>query len=75
MNEEARYLATRVREHGGGQRDSQIRRAFQLALSRSPSAEERARVMEFLDKAASEHEGLVGLCRVLLNSNEFVYVN
>ena len=75
VNEEARHLAARVREQGGGHRASQIRHAFQLALSRSPSAEESAQVMEFLAKAASEEEGLVGLCRVLLNSNEFVYVN
>ena len=74
VNEEARYLAARVREQAG-QREGQIRHAFQLALSRSPSAEESARVMEFLDKAPSDQEGLVGLCRVLLNSNEFVYVN
>lgn len=74
-NEEARYLATRVQERGGGQRASQIRHAFQLALSRSPTAEESAQVTEFLAKAVSEEEGLVGLCRVLLNSNEFVYVN
>ena len=75
VNEEARSLATRVRELAGGERVSQVRHAFQLALSRSPSAEESAEVVEFLAKAASEEEGLVGLCRVLLNSNEFVYVN
>lgn len=75
VNEEARHFAARVREQGGGQRASQIRRAFQLALSRSPSAEESAQVMKFLAEAASEEKGLVGLCRVLLNSNEFVYVN
>ena len=75
VNEEARHLAKRVRDQGGGGRASQIRHAFQLALSRSPSAEESAQVMEFLAEAGSEEEGLVGLCRVLLNSNEFVYVN
>ena len=75
VNEEARHLAARIRELGGGQRAGQIRVAFQLALSRSPSPEETARVTEFLAKAVSEEEGLLGLCRVLLNSNEFVYVN
>ena len=75
VNEEARHLAARVRERGGGRRADQIRHAFQLALSRSPSAEESAQVMEFLAKSPSEEEGLIGLCRVLLNSNEFVYVN
>lgn len=75
LNEEARHLAERVRELGGGQKASQIRHAFQLALSRSPSAQESVQVLKFLAGAASEEAGLVGLCRVLLNSNEFVYVN
>ena len=37
VNEQARLLAGRVRKRGGSQRASQIRHAFQLALSRSPS--------------------------------------
>ncbi len=75
VNDEARYLAARLRDRGSKERASRIRRAFQLILSRSPSADESAQVLEFLAKASSEEEGLVGLCRVLLNSNEFVYVN
>ena len=75
VNEESRHLAARVRELAGRDRASQIRHAFQLTLSRGPSAGETNQVMEFLANSTSDEEGLVGLCRVLLNSNEFVYVN
>lgn len=75
VNEEARQFADRVRAQGGGRVDSQIRHAFQLALSRGPSDDESEQVRGFFASAESEEEALVGLCRVLLNSNEFVYVN
>ena len=75
VNEEARHFAARVRERGGAHVDSQIRHAFQLAFSRSPSTDETEQVRKFLAEAASPDQGLIGLCRVLLNSNEFVYVN
>ena len=75
VNEEARHFADRVKAQGGAQTDSQIRHAFQLALSRGPSADESEQVRGFFASAESEEEALVGLCRVLLNSNEFVYVN
>ena len=75
LNEQASHLASRVRVASDGQPESQVRRAFQLVLSRDPSAEEIAEATGFLAKAGSQEEGLLGLCRVLLNSNEFVYVN
>ena len=75
VNEEARHFADRVRAQGGGRVDSQIRQAFQLALSRGPSDDESEQVRVFFASAESKEEALVGLCRVLMNSNEFVYVN
>jgi hypothetical protein len=48
----------------------QISLAFELAYSRSPSQEEAA----LLSAYASRH-GLANLCRLIINSNEFVYVN
>ena len=75
VNEEARHFADRVRAQGGGRVDSQIRHAFQLALSRGPSDDESEQVRGFFASAESKEEALIGLCRVLLNSNEFVYVN
>ena len=75
VNEEARHFADRVRKLAGPQVDSRIRHTFQFALSRSPSAEESEQAREFLASAESEEEALIGLCRVLFNSNEFVYVD
>ena len=49
-----------------------IRKAYELALTRLPTEEELATARQFL---ATSDSGLTGLCRVLFNSNEFVYVD
>ncbi|MFN0195144.1 MAG: DUF1549 domain-containing protein [Planctomycetaceae bacterium] len=49
---------------------SQIRKAYQLAYQREPTAEELPLLEAFLTE-----QGLSPLCRVLLNSNEFLYVD
>ena len=48
----------------------QVTAAYRLAFARSPSDEERDRLTTF----AREH-GLANACRVLLNLNEFVFVD
>ena len=59
---------------------AQVRRAYALALARSPSADEWARVEGFLSQApdatgdALPVDGLTDLCHVLLTLNEFIYV-
>jgi hypothetical protein len=52
----------------GSERD-QVRRAYQLALGRFPSEHECQRLLTY----AQQH-GMANACRVLLNSNEFVFV-
>ncbi|GAA4421115.1 DUF1553 domain-containing protein [Bremerella cremea] len=47
----------------------QVRLAFELCYSRSPSAEEAASSQQFI-----EQEGLPAFCRALLNSNEFLFI-
>ena len=47
-----------------------IERAFQLILGRSPSAKETDDVSDF-----TRQHGLANLCRLLFNSNEFLFVN
>jgi len=65
VHEEAKQLARRLE---GGDRAGQIRRAFELVLNRTASAAEVERFSRF--------EGsLEALCRVLLNSNEFLYID
>ncbi len=68
--EESQHFAARLRQEAGDNRRSQIVRAFELAFARGPSGEELKRYDEF-----ARREGLVSVCRVLLNANEFVYVD
>ena len=67
VNEGAIHFAQRiVREAGPGRLD-QISRAFEIVLNRKPRPEELARFAQF-------DGSLEGICRVLLDSNEFLYV-
>jgi hypothetical protein len=65
VNEEAGHLAERI---AGSDKRQVIRRAFEIVLNRPPSPDE-------LNKFASFSGTLSSLCRVLLNSNEFLYVD
>ncbi len=67
VNEEAAHLAERIASDAGPDSGARIRRAFEMVLSRPPDPEEAARFGAFKDSLAA-------LCRVLLNSNEFLYV-
>ena len=71
VNEEARHFAGRVASEAGGDPEERVNRAFLLAFGRSATAGERSELREF---AVSE-EKLVGLCRILYNASEFVYVD
>lgn len=64
----ARHLAQRV-EHSGDN-VAQVRAAFRLALAREPTKSES----DALTAHARKH-GLANACRVLLNLNEFVFVD
>ena len=75
VNEEARFFAQRVRKDVGPDPSEQVQRAFLIAYGRRPSASEREKVTAFMSKIASVEDALVGVCRVLLNSNEFIYLD
>ena len=51
----SRALAGRVLNDGGLSLDQQVDRAYRLALSRAPNAEERAAVLDFLQQQATLH--------------------
>ena len=68
VHEEAVYLAKRVEREAGAERETQVRRVFELVLNRAPKPDE-------LQTFARFNGSLDGICRVLLNSNEFVYVD
>ena len=61
--------AERLRGEAGDDLEAQIRRAYELALSRQPTDEELADCMPGVQQF-----GLRFLCRVLLNSNEFLFL-
>ena len=75
VNEEAEYFARRVRTISGDDIDLQLKSAFTLALGRPPNASEQARLRHLLMSEASPDRGLLAVCRILYNLNEFVYVD
>ncbi|MCS7023590.1 MAG: DUF1553 domain-containing protein [Bryobacteraceae bacterium] len=64
---QASYFAQRLLAEAG--LEGVIERAYQILFGRQPTAEELARDRRFL-----ENQPLALYCRVLFNSNEFVYV-
>ena len=68
VQEESRHLAARIRTQTGADRRAQVNHAFELVLNRRPSPAELARFTQFGGE-------LDALCRVLFNSNEFIYVD
>lgn len=63
------HFAARVAAQGQSE-EEKISAAFRLALGRDPHDQEQAVLLEI----AREH-GLANACRVLLNSNEFLFVD
>jgi hypothetical protein len=66
----AERLASRVRQEAGGQPRPQIARIYKLGLGRAPRPDEQQTGSEF-----TARHGLAAFARVLLNSNEFLYVD
>jgi hypothetical protein len=72
----ARTFAARVLREAGPDRDAIVRRAYLLALARPPSVEEAGPVRAFLDvKDADLPAAVADLCHVLVNLNEFLYLD
>lgn len=69
IQEQSHAFAGRLVREAGRNRKRQIRRAFELALSREPRPAELALARKFLAKAP-----LSDFCLTLFNRNEFVYV-
>jgi cytochrome c553 len=66
LHEEAGHLAKRIAAESGD-RAVQVKRAFGMVLGRAPAAAELERYTGFTGDLAA-------ICRVLLNTNEFLYV-
>ena len=66
----AEHFAQRVQQDAGGSIPLQVQRAFALAIQREPTSSETTQLTAF-----AEHHGLPATCRLLLNLNEFVFVD
>jgi mono/diheme cytochrome c family protein len=66
---QSRAFAGRL-EAMGGVRAGQVENAYLLALGRPPRADERAALAAYAEK-----HGLANACRLLFNTNEFVFVD
>ncbi len=67
--DESTAFAARVKTEAGDDVAQQIRRAYQLAFSREPNADELHDA-----EPVVRADGLATLCRVLFNSNEFLFL-
>jgi hypothetical protein len=70
MVTQAAHFAERVRREAGGSVPGQVRRAWRLAFGRNVPARDEPRLVAF-----AQANGLANLCRVLLNLNEFAFVD
>lgn len=67
--QQARQLATRLENETSGHAEA-IKRAFQLAFQRNPETTE----LEASKALVTDH-GLFAFCRMILNMNEFIYLD
>ena len=70
MLKQAGYFAARLAAQPDSTTASQVTMAFQSAFGRNPSIDELSTTIAFIDA-----NSLTEFCRVLLNANEFVYVD
>ena len=70
MLKQAGYFAERLEREAGKAPAKQVRLGFALAFGRPPSEEEQRAAETTIKK-----QGLFALCHVLLNANEFVYID
>jgi hypothetical protein len=80
VNEQAEKLGDRLREEVSGPTRAKVKRALELALSRSIREDEIARGVKLIHNLRTEHSlseaaALNRFCLVALNLNEFVYLD
>ena len=66
----ADHFAERLRRIAGNDVNKQVKQAYLLAYGREPDVEE----IELAESFIHQHN-LAAMCRVLFNSNEFLYVD
>jgi len=69
VTQQAEYMAERVAVEADTL-EAQVERAWELALARKPQPEELSTI-----SAYAQQHGLAAACRVILNTNEFLFVD
>jgi hypothetical protein len=69
VNQQAKHFATRLKREAGDDPTKQLHHAWRLALGREPAPDELSKMLQFL-----KQESLEQACRVILNLNEFAYL-
>ena len=67
--EQAGFFASRLNEQAAESTEDKVRVAFELCFGRTPTKQEQADSIAFIEQA-----GLPQFCRAMLNANEFVFV-
>jgi hypothetical protein len=70
MVTQASHFAERLEREVGGDPEEQVKRAFRLAIGRAPADDELQVLLDL-----RRNSGLANLCRVLLNLNEFHFID
>ncbi|MEE2947407.1 MAG: DUF1553 domain-containing protein [Verrucomicrobiota bacterium] len=75
VNEEAASLGRRIQREAGESAEEKVRLACRLVFGRPPTSEESQFFSRLLEQDSDADAALNGFCRVLLNANEFVYID
>ena len=80
LNDQAAEFAKRLRQEAGGNVEAQVTLAYRLALSHEPDEALVARGLKLIDALQKKHnqtadQALNGFCLMVLNLNEFVYLD
>ncbi|MCB1208971.1 MAG: DUF1553 domain-containing protein, partial [Verrucomicrobiales bacterium] len=67
--QQSQRLAERLQKEVGANTDAQVRRAFALLFTRAPTPSELSDARNLVSQ-----NGLITLCRAMLNSSEFLYL-
>jgi len=80
LNDQAAEFAKRLRQEAGDKVEAQVTLAYRLALSHEPDKALVQRGLKLIDALQQKHgqsaaEALKGFCLMVLNLNEFVYLD
>jgi hypothetical protein len=80
LNDQARVFAAALRQQAGAEPQAQVRLGLRRTLQREPTAAEVARGLKFIarlqrENSADAAEAMRLYCLILLNLNEFIYLD